>query len=322
MKSRPRRSPSRFLAPTLPPVRPPMLARVRASALALGLASLLFATAPAFAQDASGDWYGIMDAGAVQMRFNVHVSEADGVYSATLDVPEQDAEGVPLDPFTVEDGVVTWKFAPANVEYEGFVDPAFTRINGTFTQGSQTFPLNFGRTQLAAPVGSEEWARERVAKHEVMIPMRDGVDLFTSYYVPKDTTRTYPILLRRTPYNIEPGGEDSFTFWINMSSHFVEEGYILAFQDVRGKFMSEGEFVDVRPHDPDKRTPQEIDESSDTWDTIDWLVNNVPRNNGRVGILGVSYPGFYSTMALPGAHEALKAVSPQAPVTVVQSAEQ
>jgi putative CocE/NonD family hydrolase len=292
------------------------LSRIRASALAFGLVSLLFATSSATAQDATGDWHALMDAGNFQFRFTVHVSEAeDGSYSATLDVPAQGADGVPLDEFTVENGAVTWGFARANVEYEGFVDPAFTRMNGTFTQGGQKFPLNFGREPLPAPVGSEEWARERLTKHEVYIPMRDGTQLFTSYYVPKDSTRTYPILLRRTPYNIEPGGEDRFTFGVNVSSHFVEQGYILAFQDVRGRYMSEGEFVDVRPHDPDKDEPHEIDESSDTYDTIDWLVNNVPHNNGRVGIFGVSYPGFYATMSLPGAHPALKAVSPQAPVT-------
>ncbi len=154
----------------------------------------------------------MMEAGTVQMRFNIHVSEADGAYSATLDVPAQGAMGVPLDPFMVEDGTVTWKFAPAGVEFEGTIDPAFTKINGTFKQGGQTFPLDFGRTQLAAPAGSEEWSRERLTKTEVMIPMRDGTKLFTSFYVPKDTTQTYPILLRRTPYNSEPAGEDRFTF--------------------------------------------------------------------------------------------------------------
>ena len=281
----------------------------------LFLLAVLLPIAPSHAQDASGDWFGVLDTGPGVMRFNLHVTATDDGYTATLDVPEQGAEGVPLDPFTVEDGSVVWKFTPAGVEYEGLVDDSFTRIRGTFNQGGQTFPLNFGRTQLAAPVGSAEWSRERLTKTEVMIPMRDGVKLFTSYYVPKDTTRTYPILLQRTPYNSEPGGEDGFNFFVGMSSHFVEEGYILAYQDVRGRYMSEGEFVDVRPHDPDKDSPDEIDESSDTWDTIDWLVDNVPHNNGRVGIFGVSYPGFYSTMSLPGAHEALKAVSPQAPVT-------
>ena len=281
----------------------------------LGLLAVLFSVAPSQAQDASGDWFGVLDTGPATMRFNLHVTASDDGYTATLDVPEQGAEGVPLDPFTVDDGSVVWKFAPAGVEYEGLVDVGFTQIRGTFKQGGQSFPLHFGRTQLAAPVGSAEWSRERLTKTEVMIPMRDGVKLFTSFYVPKDTTRAYPILLQRTPYNSEPGGEDGFNFFVGMSSHFVEEGYILAYQDVRGRYMSEGEFVDVRPYDPDKDPPEEIDESSDTWDTIEWLVNNVPHNNGRVGIFGVSYPGFYSTMSLPDAHEALKAVSPQAPVT-------
>jgi putative CocE/NonD family hydrolase len=167
----------------------------------------------------------------------------------------------------------------------------------------------------AAPRGSPEWLGERLTKHEVYITMRDGVRLFTSFYVPKDTSQTYPILLRRTPYNIEPRGEDSYTMGLMFDAGLVEAGYILAFQDVRGRFMSEGQFEDVRPHNPDKRGEQDIDESSDTWDTIDWLVENVPHNNGRVGVFGISYPGFYSTMSLPDAHPALKAVSPQAPVT-------
>jgi putative CocE/NonD family hydrolase len=284
-------------------------------AVGLGLLAVLLSAAPSGAQDASGDWFGVLDTGPATMRFNLHVTASDDGYTATLDVPEQGADGVPLDPFTVDDGSVVWKFAPAGVEYEGLVDVGFTQIRGTFKQGGQSFPLHFGRTQLAAPVGSAEWSRERLTKTEVMIPMRDGVKLFTSFYVPKDTTRAYPILLQRTPYNSEPGGEDGFNFFVGMSSHFVEEGYILAYQDVRGRYMSEGEFVDIRPYDPDKDSPEEIDESSDTWDTIEWLVNNVPHNNGRVGIFGVSYPGFYSTMSLPDAHEALKAVSPQAPVT-------
>ena len=267
------------------------------------------------AQDATGDWFGVMEAGAIQLRMNLHVSEADGSYTATLDVPEQGAEGIPLDPFTIEDGSVEFRFAAAGLKYEGAVDPGFTRITGTFSQRGQEFTLNFGRDLLAAPRGSGEWSRERLTKQEVHIPMRDGVRLFTSFYVPKDTTLRYPILLRRTPYNIEPGGEDRFNMSLMFNADVIERGYILAFQDVRGRYMSEGEFVDVRPIIPDRQSDQDIDESTDTWDTIDWLVNNVPLNNGRVCVLGVSYPGFYSTVALPGAHPALKAVSPQAPVT-------
>ncbi|MGD8727388.1 MAG: CocE/NonD family hydrolase, partial [Gemmatimonadales bacterium] len=203
----------------------------------------------------------------------------------------------------------------ANVEYEGRVDPAFATIAGTFSQGPESFALEFGRTMPEAPRGSPEWLGERLTKREVYISMRDGVRLFTSFYVPKDTTQTYPIVLRRTPYNIEPLGEERFNPGLAMDADLIEAGYILAFQDVRGRYMSEGTFVDVRPHNPNKQSDDDIDESSDTYDTIDWLVANVPHNNGRVGIMGISYPGFYATMSLPGAHPALKAVSPQAPVT-------
>ncbi|MCE7926302.1 MAG: CocE/NonD family hydrolase [Haliscomenobacteraceae bacterium CHB4] len=145
--------------------------------------------------------------------------------------------------------------------------------------------------------------------------MRDGTRLFTSVYTPKDTTRKYPILITRTPYNIEPGGEDDVSFGFLFTTHLMKDGYIVVLQDVRGRFMSEGQFVDVRPYNPNKKSPQDADDNSDTYDTIDWLVKNVPGNNGRAGIFGVSYDGYYSTMALPAAHPALKAASPQAPVT-------
>ena len=278
------------------------------------LVLILSLPAVALGQDATGDWHGVMDVGAAGLGFTLHVSAADEGYTATMDVPDQGAMAVPVD-FEVADGTVTWGFAPAGVKYEGVVDPGFTKITGTFTQGGQSFDLVFGREVLAPPRGSSGWAQERLSKTEVYIPMRDGKRLFTSFYVPKDTTRTYPILLSRTPYNSEPGGEDRFNFMLGLNADFIEAGYILVYQDVRGRYMSEGEFVDVRPHNPDKQGPEDIDESSDTFDTIEWLIENVPHNNGRVGIHGVSYPGFYSTTSLPGAHPALKAVSPQAPVT-------
>lgn len=174
---------------------------------------------------------------------------------------------------------------------------------------------DFGRTTLAAPEGSQTWAEGRLTKREVMIPMRDGVRLFTSIYTPKDTSQDYPILLLRTPYNSEPAGEKSYSNRLGNLTHLINAGYTIVYQDVRGRYMSEGKFMDVRPYNPDKKNDQDIDENSDTWDTIDWLVKNVPHNNGRVGVFGISYPGFYSTMSLPEAHPALKAVSPQAPVT-------
>jgi putative CocE/NonD family hydrolase len=160
------------------------------------------------------------------------------------------------------------------------------------------------------------WVRENYYKIEKMLPMRDGIHLFTAFYIPKDSSVKHPILFNRTPYTCYPYGEDKFnpriyeTYWIN----YLKEGYIIAIQDVRGKWMSEGEYVDVRPFNPNKRG-NEIDEASDTYDAIEWMVNNIPGNNKRVGVFGISYPGFYSTMAALSGHPALKAVSPQAPVT-------
>lgn len=159
------------------------------------------------------------------------------------------------------------------------------------------------------------WIRDNYIKIERMIPMRDGVKLFTSIYIPKDTTEKHPILLRRTPYSCAPYGEDKWEgFWNGYLRYYLREGYIMVKQDVRGRWMSEGEFMDVRPFNAAKKGKQ-TDEASDTYDAIDWLVKNLPGNNGRVGVFGISYPGFYSTMAAMSGHPALKAVSPQAPVT-------
>jgi putative CocE/NonD family hydrolase len=158
------------------------------------------------------------------------------------------------------------------------------------------------------------YVREHYTKIERSIPMRDGVKLFTSIYVPKVAGK-YPFMINRTPYTVAPYGADKYKTSLGPSSLFLREGFIFVYQDVRGKWMSEGEFVDVRPHNDNKKGKKDIDESSDTYDTIDWLIKNIPNNNGKAGIYGISYPGFYSTASLPGAHPGLKAVSPQAPVT-------
>jgi putative CocE/NonD family hydrolase len=160
------------------------------------------------------------------------------------------------------------------------------------------------------------WMRENYTKKEVYIPMRDGVKLFTTIYMPKDKSEKHPILMTRTPYSCAPYGEDKFLpLWNSHYNTYLHEGYIIVTQDVRGRWMSEGTFVDVRPYNPNKKTKQDIDEASDTYDAIDWLVKNLENNNGNVGVMGISYPGFYSTMAALSGHPALKAVSPQAPVT-------
>jgi hypothetical protein len=150
-------------------------------------------------------------------------------------------------------------------------------------------------------------------KYEYRIPMRDGVRLFTSVYVPKDDTKQYPILMMRTPYTVGPYGVDKYKDNLGPSAFFGREGYIFVYQDVRGRWMSEGEFVNMRPHNP-KKGPKDVDESTDTYDTIDWLIKNIKNHNGRVGQWGISYPGFYTAAGMIDAHPALKAVSPQAPI--------
>ncbi len=150
-------------------------------------------------------------------------------------------------------------------------------------------------------------------KKELTITMRDGIKLHTTIYSPKDTSKKYPILLQRTPYSCAPYGEDQFRSKIGPNMNMMEEGNIVVYQDVRGRWNSEGVYDNMRAFIPKKKRKQ-TDEASDTYDTIDWLVKNVPNNNGKVGVWGISYPGFYSTYSLLDSHPALKAVSPQAPI--------
>jgi putative CocE/NonD family hydrolase len=175
---------------------------------------------------------------------------------------------------------------------------------GTLASSSQTNTLD------------SAWVRENYYKIEQMIPMRDGKRLFTAIYLPKDSSEKHPILMRRTPYSAAPYGTDRFpdAFWNSYYRLYMRERYIMVVQDVRGRYMSEGTFTDVRPFNASKKGT-EIDEASDTYDAVDWLVKNLPGNNGRVGVFGISYPGFYATMAALSNHPAVKAVSPQAPVT-------
>lgn len=160
----------------------------------------------------------------------------------------------------------------------------------------------------------DDYIKARYTKREYQIPMRDGVRLFTSVYSPKDTSKAYPFLLFRTPYSVRPYGEDQFPTKLGSGKPFVDEGFIFVSQDVRGKYMSEGTFVNMRPHIDHKQSNADVDESSDTYDTIEWLLANVPNHNGRVGMWGISYPGFYSAAGMIDTHPALVAVSPQAPI--------
>ena len=171
-----------------------------------------------------------------------------------------------------------------------------------------------GHAQLA--VGPDTgYLRTHYQKREAMISMRDGVKLFTAIYSPRDPGRPAPILLTRTPYSAAPYGPASYPRFIGPGPGFAAARWVFVTQDVRGRYRSEGHFVHMTPHRSDKRGPADVDESTDTYDTIDWLIKNVPGNNGRVGLWGISYGGFFAAAGSIAAHPALKAVSPQAPQT-------
>jgi hypothetical protein len=181
-----------------------------------------------------------------------------------------------------------------------------------------------GAAFLPAPAAAQEaaaedpvaaYVRSHYAKREVLVPMRDGVRLFTSIYTPNDAGvggKIYPILMNRTPYDVGPYGAAEYKDHLGPSAPYAEEGFVFVYQDVRGKYMSEGEFVNMRPEA--EPGPGGVDEATDTYDTIAWLLENVPGNNGKVGLWGISYPGFYASAGAIHSHPALKAVSPQAPI--------
>src|SRR5476651_602342 len=159
------------------------------------------------------------------------------------------------------------------------------------------------------------YVKANYTKYEYQVPMRDGKKLFTSVYVPKDQSKKYPILMDRTCYSVSPYGPDAYKPSLGPSSLFLHDGYIFVYQDVRGRFMSEGMFQEMTPELENHKTKNDVDEGTDTYDTIDWLLKNVPNNNGKVGVWGVSYPGFFTTASLLSRHPALVAASPQAPMS-------
>jgi len=161
----------------------------------------------------------------------------------------------------------------------------------------------------------EKWVKENYTKREVMIPMRDGIKLYTAIYEPISKSEKHPVLMSRTPYSIGNYGKEMNNQLWNSWCEYSKEGYIFVFQDVRGKWMSEGNFVNVRPFNPNRKKKTDIDEASDTYDTVEWLLKNTVDNNGNVGVSGCSYLGFYSLMAALSNHPAIKAICPQAPVT-------
>jgi putative CocE/NonD family hydrolase len=177
--------------------------------------------------------------------------------------------------------------------------------------------------QCQRNTGEPDFVKNNYDKQEVYIPMRDGVRLYTVIYTPKDKTHPHPFLMERTPYGSGPYGDSIYRRSLGPNRTLMHELYIFVYQDVRGRFMSEGQFQEMTParndpHNANKKpdaSGKQVDESSDAWDTVDWLIKNVKDNNGRVGIYGISYPGFFASASLPDAHPAIKCVSPQAPVT-------
>ena len=155
--------------------------------------------------------------------------------------------------------------------------------------------------------------KDNYTKMDTTITMRDGIKLYTVIYSPKDQSVKYPILMERTPYSVAPYGSENYTKRLG-PTQLVHEKYIFVLQDVRGRYMSEGRNLEVTPQITNKQSRMDIDESSDTYDAVDWLVKNIKNNNGRVGFYGISYPGFYANTSLLARHPAIKAVSPQAPV--------
>ncbi len=185
-------------------------------------------------------------------------------------------------------------------------------------------PILLAQGRGAAPAVAPDAAaravfiRENYTKFEYKVAMRDGAKLFTSVYIPKDVFsdgRTYPILLQRTGYNVAPYGADLYRTSLGLSDLFEREKFIFVYQDVRGRYMSEGDFVTIRPQKAVKNGPKDVDESTDTYDTVDWMIKQIPGNSGKVGMYGVSQPGFYATAGMVDSHPALVAVAPQAPVT-------
>ncbi|HEU4389480.1 MAG TPA: CocE/NonD family hydrolase [Blastocatellia bacterium] len=161
----------------------------------------------------------------------------------------------------------------------------------------------------------EDYVKAHYTKYEYRVPMRDGKRLFTSVYVPKDSSQQHPFMIDRTPYSVRPYGVDQYKPRLGPSDEFEKAGYIFVYQDVRGRYMSEGDFLEMHPHVAIKESSKDVDESTDTYDTIEFLLKNVSNNNGKAGIWGISYPGFYTSASIIDSHPALKAASPQAPMT-------
>ncbi|MDZ7738596.1 MAG: CocE/NonD family hydrolase [Bacteroidales bacterium] len=222
---------------------------------------LLALTTGLGAQSISGDWYSLMNVQGLDMQFYIHIEENESGLTGTFDVPEQGARGIPLSSVSLKDQNFSFTFDPAGFSFEGISDRDYSQIIGYFKQGDMNIMTRFGREPVELPESSPGAIREIYNKEELYIEMRDGIKLFTSVYSPEDPSGESPILLFRTPYNAEGGGEDAFNHFVSIYHRFLKENYILVFQDVRGRYMSEGDFINVRPFIPNKKK-DEVDEAS------------------------------------------------------------
>ena len=278
------------------------------------LVTLFLLCNQSYSQPITGKWWGLLTLDDWQTRLALKIEADTNGYKAQWLSPDQHPDWMPFDTFKFDFPEFRFAYTYRDIKYEGFVDAVYHSITGTFTQYDYTAKLVFTRDSLPPLEGTVMSIKSNYENKEVYITMRDSVRLYTSVCIPKDTTKDHPIMLCRTPYNCEPGGPGALNFFLMSEGQFVKDNYIMVYQDVRGRFMSEGEFEDVRPFLPDKKSNKDTDEASDTYDAVDWLVKNIPHNNGKVGVIGISYPGFYATMAILSGHPAIKAVSPQAPV--------
>ena len=213
----------------------------------------------------------------MELRLTIHVKAADQGYTSTFDSPDQGAFAVPCTTTTFKFPDFSFSHAGAGFKYMGQVNASYTEISGNLVQNGLNLPITFGRTPIAPAPNSPEALKQKYDKQEVYITMRDSVKLFTSIYTPKNNSVAHPVLLNRTPYNIEPGGPGNFNFFMQLYARYTEAEYIMVFQDVRGKYMSEGVYEDIRPVVPEKKSNKDIDESTDTWDTVDWLIKNIKK---------------------------------------------
>ncbi len=282
---------------------------VRPTLLIPALACALVAQSPT---PLAGHWEGTLQlpGGGGQLKLTLDLKQDGSAVTGDLGAPDQGPKTFPIQGGAMKEGRFAFQVPaiPGDAHATLTLSADGQKLEGQWFQGGTALPLSLGRGHVEVP----NPIKDAYTKQEFDIPMRDGVKLHTVVYLPKDNSADHPILMQRTPYSAAPYGEGKFKRGLGPSKLFLDQGYIVAYQDSRGRWMSEGKFVDMRPEDHD--ATKGVDESTDTYDTIDWLVKNLPHNNGKVGIWGISYPGYYAACSLIGSHPALKAVSPQAPM--------